>query len=101
MLYGTGGPPKASRSKGNKKLAMLMDELESHDEPTVPALLAQDVAKPWLSEFNQYLDAVDEVPNGMMITQWWGVSSVLFSLCYSAVIEFYRFTNLSILYGHL
>jgi hypothetical protein len=80
-LYGVDGAPPAAVKKGNKKLARLLAE-DSDEEMDVP--LAEtvtvtqspdsDTNKPWLREFKQYIDGVDEVPNGMTITKWWGVS---------------------------
>jgi hypothetical protein len=38
---------------------------------------AQDLLKPWLREFNQYLNSSDEVPSDMTLPRWWGVSFCL------------------------
>jgi len=77
-LYGVDGAPAAAAKKRNKKLARLLAEDSTDDEMDAPStsatpLLDSDTHKPWLCEFQQYLDGVDEVPNGMTITKWWGV----------------------------
>lgn len=80
-MYGVDGAPPAAAKKGNKKLARLLAEDSTDDEMEAPGrrstsatpLPDPDTHKPWLREFKQYLDGVDEVPNGMSITKWWGV----------------------------
>lgn len=76
-MYGAGAPPAAVK-KGNKKLARLLAEDSTDEEMDVPSTLAtpsphSSTLKPWLREFKQYIDGVDEVPNGMSIIKWWGV----------------------------
>ena len=34
-----------------------------------------DPTKPWLKEFNQYLDTTDELSDGQTLVQRWGVSA--------------------------
>lgn len=82
-LYGKDGAPKGlSNIKGNKKLAKLMaeytsDEDEDPDAQSQSATPTIDSSKPWLHEFNQYLNGTDEVPNGMSLPSWWGVRHYL------------------------
>jgi hypothetical protein len=33
-----------------------------------------DPTRPWLDEFNEYLQACKTVPEGMSTVEWWGVS---------------------------
>jgi hypothetical protein len=77
-LYGAAGAPPAAVKKGNKKLARLLAEDSTDEEMDVPSTSATplpdaDTHKPWLCEFKAYINGVDEVPNGMTITKWWGV----------------------------
>jgi hypothetical protein len=44
----------------------------------IPSLASIDPKKPWLKEFNYYLNTVDEIPNGLTVVKWWGVR-VLFT----------------------
>jgi hypothetical protein len=37
-----------------------------------------DSEKPWLAEFNRYLNTHDVLPEGMTIVKWWGVCNVPF-----------------------
>lgn len=39
-----------------------------------------DTDKPWLAEFNRYLNTHDVLPEGMTIVEWWGVCNVFFLL---------------------
>jgi hypothetical protein len=32
-----------------------------------------DPTKPWLSEFNRYLNTHDVIPEGTTVVKWWGV----------------------------
>ena len=70
------GAPPAAVKKGNKKLARLLAEDSTDEEMDAPStpVTPSDTSKPWLREFNRYIEGVDEVPNGMTITKWWGVS---------------------------
>ena len=59
-------------------MVKLLHELESSNSDrssnnSGPSTLV-DPTKPWLKEFNQYLNATDELSDGQMIVQWWGVS---------------------------
>ena len=42
-----------------------------------------DSEKPWLAEFNHYLNTHDVLPEGMTVVKWWGVCNflILFHLC--------------------
>ena len=42
-----------------------------------PSISAVDPKKPWLKEFNHYLNTMDEIPDGLDVVQWWGVSAYL------------------------
>ena len=80
-MYGVAGAPPAAVKKGNKKLARLLAEDSADEEMDVPSTSAtpspdSDTNKPWLHEFKQYIDGVDEVPNRMTITKWWGGKSI-------------------------
>jgi hypothetical protein len=72
------GAQRVTVKKGNKKLARLLAEDSDDDEMSpasnsIPSNVSEAAEKPWLHEFKAYLDGVDEVPNGMTITKWWGV----------------------------
>lgn len=65
-----------------------MEEYESSsDDDSVPAASLtpapapdMDDARPWLLEFDQYLNGADEVPGSMSIPEWWGVSLYFFCI---------------------
>ena len=72
--------------KKKGKLAMLLEE-NSSDEDIEPDIQVNDAttqthdsSKPWLHEFNRYLDSSDELPSGMSLPWWWGVSSLLYKI---------------------
>ena len=75
-MYGVAGAPPAAVKKRNKKLAQLLAEDSADEDSEMASTPSPDIDanKPWLWEFKQYIDGVDEVPNGMTITKWWGVS---------------------------
>jgi len=35
--------------------------------------VASDPKKPWLKEYNLYIDVQDELTKGQSIVQWWGI----------------------------
>ena len=39
-----------------------------------------DSEKPWLAEFNRYLNTHDVLPEGMTVVKWWGVCNIFFFL---------------------
>lgn len=76
-MYGvTGAPPKPLRKSGSKLGALLRQLSDDEDTPVTSPLA--DPSRPWIREFNMYLDAVDELPDGMSVVRWWGVSDFLF-----------------------
>ena len=54
---------------------MLLWELsdDESDDDTYPSAVASDPKKPWLKEYNLYLDAWDELAKGQSIVQRWGI----------------------------
>jgi len=63
----------------------LLRELDSSDEYSAgddagSSAAPTDPTKPWLKDFDHYLNTVDELSEGQTIVQWWGVSS--FAFCY-------------------
>lgn len=72
-------PPPVAIQIINKKLAKLFEELSSDDDTPTPTMIPSpaDSQKPWLWEFNQYINRVNEVPDGMSLIRWWGVCLVL------------------------
>ena len=74
---GTNGPLKASK-KGHSKLAKLIARYDKSAQSSTAADASSTppdpaASKPWLTEFHQYLNGNDEVPDGMSIIKWWGV----------------------------
>ena len=63
----------------------LLRELESSDNDdsssdNLGTSTLVDPTKPWLKEFNQYLNTTDELSDSQMIVQWWGVSNFIFDI---------------------
>jgi hypothetical protein len=52
----------------------------SDDEglPSTSSALPSD--KPWLKEFNRYIDGEDELDDGQTVVSWWGVSDTFLSI---------------------
>ena len=65
--------PLGSRSR--------LDEEDSDDDarPSSGAVPASD--KPWLKEFNLYLDGEDELEEGQSVVSWWGVCTIILNFC--------------------
>jgi hypothetical protein len=71
---------KKGRGSGIKITRLLRelsdDETEEEDNvPTPSAAVAPiDPRKPWLKDFNYYLNTFDHLAENQTIVQWWGVS---------------------------
>ena|SRR5882724_4012294 len=52
----------------------------SSDDNVGPSEMPADPARPWLKEFNQYLNMIDELSDGQALFQWWGVSTCVISV---------------------
>ena len=55
--------------------ALLCELSDDEDEtmtmgPNVP----EDSKRPWLWHFREFMDAVEQVPDGWSAVRWWGVS---------------------------
>jgi hypothetical protein len=67
--------PSAPPTK-HKGLHALLREL-SDDEDNVTDTkvgVPYDPQRPWLHDYQAYIDAVEQVPEGWTAIQWWGVS---------------------------
>jgi hypothetical protein len=50
-----------------------IDDTDSESEMEVGSA---DPTKPWLHEWNTYIQTHEMIPEGMGIVRWWGVSSL-------------------------
>jgi hypothetical protein len=60
--------------KKRKGLHVLLRELSDDEEADVNTDLPEDPNRPWLRAFREYMDAVEQVPDGWSAIKWWGVS---------------------------
>ena len=63
-----------TKSKG---LCALLRELSNDDEDTAADTridIPTDPQRPWLCDFSAYMDVCEQVPEGWMAIQWWGIS---------------------------
>lgn len=72
-------PPAHAKKVARTASAQLLREL-SGDEDDIQESIIQtpNVLKPWLPEFECYLDTNDPVPEGTSVLKWWGVSVIMF-----------------------
>jgi hypothetical protein len=54
-----------------------IDDTDS-DEPDDEESTLSDPSKPWLIEWNLYLQTHEVIPEGMGIVKWWGVGLIIF-----------------------
>lgn len=87
-MYGSDGqtpaPSRPAYSGASHKVKPLLCKLPDSDsddnEPeSEPEPDASAVAKPWLKDFNGYLDSTDNLGE-LSIVQWWGVRIFSYSL---------------------
>jgi hypothetical protein len=76
---GTSITAKTSRGS-HSRFCTLLQELDSSDEneafEKAPGSTTLNDAAP--KDFNLYLNTTDEIPEGQMLIQWWGVSLQIF-----------------------
>ena len=65
-------PNQPSRLKITTLFRELSDDESLGDDSHLEDA-ASNPKKPWLKEYNQYIDTWDELAKGQSIVQWWGV----------------------------
>lgn len=77
MLHKTGSGPSLTTSapkKGSQARRRRRDhDNDSDSEGRVNDHPSSDPSKPWLEEWNLYLQTHEVVPEGLGIVEWWGV----------------------------
>jgi hypothetical protein len=53
---------------------MLLRELSDDEDENLGTSSGMSSASLWKEEFGKYYDAVDTLPEGMSVVEWWGVS---------------------------
>jgi hypothetical protein len=74
--------PKSSPKIVKRGVNILLREL-SDDEDDVAAHnhnMPDDPERPWVRHFQEYINAVEQVPDGWSTIKWWGVSLCQHSL---------------------
>ena len=63
-------------STTNKGLHALLRELsdDEDDEADTGVDIPTDPRRPWLHDYCAYMDVPEQVPEGWMAIQWWGIS---------------------------
>jgi hypothetical protein len=62
------------KSKLNNLLRELSDDDDNDGADTAHPSVLEDPKRPWLKDFQAYLDTTEYVPDGWTTTVWWGVS---------------------------
>jgi len=53
------------------------DDTDSDDsDNSDDGIMSSDPSKPWLTEWNLYVQTHEIMPKGMTMVKWWGVCSV-------------------------
>lgn len=76
-MYGASGEQEPAKQKKMSGINTLLQELSDDEDENVslPTISPNHVLKPWLREFQGYLEAIEgTLPDGMTAIQWWGVS---------------------------
>ncbi|KAF5314033.1 hypothetical protein D9611_006951 [Ephemerocybe angulata] len=71
-MYGTTMPPPLTTSASNSRLDDVPSDDEDDSTPT-SAQPASTADKPWLPEFNAYMDGSDIRPEGQSMVAWWAL----------------------------
>ncbi|PSR75311.1 hypothetical protein PHLCEN_2v9174 [Hermanssonia centrifuga] len=68
-------PLKGTSIKITTLLRELSDDESDDDHPPSRTAELSDPNKPWKSEFDRYLETIEQVPEGMDIIKWWGFNA--------------------------
>jgi len=63
--------------------------VDSDSEDDATNLESGDSAKPWLAEFNLYLDTVESIPNNIGIVEWWRVCFIFYFIRQFGLTSFF------------
>jgi hypothetical protein len=66
-------PPRHTNSSSH--LQYLLKELSDEESDTGLPEPTHNESEPWVHGFQQYLETAEDVPKGMTIVEWWGVSA--------------------------
>jgi hypothetical protein len=61
-------------------LRELSPDIDECEDGGPSAIHHADPQRPWLEEFQEYMDSRETVPENMTTIQWWGVSACRFCL---------------------
>jgi hypothetical protein len=61
-----------------KGLHILLRELSDDEDAAMEVTpnFPNDPQRPWLRDYQAYINAVEQVPDGWTTIQWWGVSTI-------------------------
>ena len=62
------------KSKGLRALLRELDDNEEDNVADTGVDVPDDPQWPWLHDYQAYMDVPEQVPEGWMAVQWWGVS---------------------------
>jgi hypothetical protein len=61
-------------SKGKRVQALLRELSDDEDAVSdIGADVPNDPQRPWLQDYQGYIDTIDQVPEDLTTIQWWGV----------------------------
>jgi hypothetical protein len=63
----------------SKELCAMLQELSGDEEDVAADTMdiPTDPQWPWLHDFCAYMDVCEQVPEGWMVIQWWGISNLV------------------------
>jgi hypothetical protein len=65
--------PKIIKKGVHVLLRELSDDSDEDDVTNYSRNTPDDPERPWLRHFREYIDAVEQVPDGWSTIKWWGV----------------------------
>ena len=61
------------QKRGLKTLLRELSDDDSDSELPTATSRSEDPENPWKQQYNAYMDAVHDLPEGMSTIEWWGV----------------------------
>ena len=107
-LYGNMVTPNLTKAKAScvhscSGVSRLMCELSSDDDSdaslslSVSSSMNPSAVKPWLHDFNVYLNSQDQLTGDQTIVQWWGVNGARYPVWASLTRDFLSIMASSVL----
>ncbi|KAG1802534.1 hypothetical protein EV424DRAFT_1545136 [Suillus variegatus] len=85
-------PVEKGHTSGIKVVQLLWELSDNNNDNNMPTSYAPSAAtssidpqKPWLQDFNYYVNTFDQLAQNQSIVQWWGLNAMRYGLVWTAI----------------